>query len=202
MQVSIMDQTWESANVSTEVEKIFNQIEEYLNNASYYFSHMIIDGVTVYEDYQDYILEHLEQIKVIQFEVATARELADQTLLSTGQYLQRALPELPSLVDGFYHGAAQENWEGFEQLLDGLQWILRMLDYMNQSELNYRNQTDYENILIKIQQELGKLETALQDRDMILIGDLLNFEIIPLLETLSAAVQITIDNEVVPNDLN
>lgn len=144
----------------------------------------------------------MDETKKMDMDVQSRKEMLDQILISASNYVARALPEINFLADGFYQGASDKSWQVLLQLLDGIQWLL---DFMNRIVGNkdlFSNWRKLEEISINLQSQLYQFEEALKIRDVIMIGDILNFEISPILFSLKNELQNYINNEVTGHDLN
>jgi len=109
--------------------------------------------------------------------------LYGEILTSTVEYLERAIPMVGKLAEGFYNGPDKAVWERFNQLLEGFQWLVN-----GQEHLRKRFPTDAElqSLQVVFCGKLAELSEALENSDFIFMADLLNFEIIPVLESVLA----------------
>jgi hypothetical protein len=204
LKVHMENQEIEINNEQSDIDSLFNRINETLEKSGLYLSHMNIDGIEVYDDYYEYILGKLDGIKSITIEMITLRQWVDNMLLSMKDYVDRIVPETSRLSEQFYQNL-NTAWGEFVQLMEGLQWItstLNVIDSLSKEKLYYTNWNDFLQLFSSIQQELKDLEDAVQNKDTVLIGDILQYEVKPLLENLQKTVNNTIDNEVKRHDLN
>jgi hypothetical protein len=204
LKVHMENQEIEINNEQSDIDSLFNRINETLEKSGLYLSHMNIDGIEVYNDYYEYILGKLDGIKSITIEMITLRQWVDNMLLSMKDYVDRIVPETSRLSEQFYQNL-NTAWGEFVQLMEGLQWItstLNVIDSLSKEKLYYTNWNDFLQLFSSIQQELKDLEDAVQNKDTVLIGDILQYEVKPLLENLQKTVNNTIDNEVKRHDLN
>jgi hypothetical protein len=202
MEVKISEQIWQLTNDEQGVEKLFRQMDEFLQTKAYYLNHLVVDGIEVYEDMEAYILERVAEVKVVHIEVSTFQQSVDQMLISADMYLTRAMPEVVKLIAIFYQGSRDSAWEKFDQLLEALDWILRTVSSIQDGRILYSNKEEYR---LREQQLRGKVQLlldAVESVDMTLIGDLLNYEIQPELQLLQNEIRKTLDSEVMHNDLS
>ncbi|MBB4823628.1 hypothetical protein HNO89_000848 [Sporosarcina luteola] len=182
-------------------EVIIEKINDILESG-YYFSHFIADEIEVYENHESYLNAHIHAINQLEIIAKTMKEFTNDVLLSAEDYVKRALPELRSISNEFYNNPTDETWERFEQLLEGLQWINGVIKTIGQSNEKPDNWGEYEEIATALQEELANLEEAVENEDHVLIGDMIQYEILPNFEALQGAVQTTIDNEGTRPNLN
>lgn len=180
---------------------IVEKINELLSE-QYYFSHFIVDGTEIYEDHETYLEQHLTQLSRLEIVAKTVRQFVNDLLLSTESYIQRALPELTSLSEAFYDSPTTEAWGQLSDLLEGLQWMDAMLMAIGRSTAVPSNWQAYLKVSSAIQEEIRNLGEALENEDHVLIGDILQYELVPQFETLQSEVTTTIDNEGTRYDLN
>lgn len=202
MQVILLEETWQFDNHPAAIEQLFQQVNERLQDSEYHFSHMLIDGTEVYENFDDYIVEHIRAIKTIEIKVNTVKEFAHELLLTTEEYIQRATPEISHVINEFYQGPTQETWDKFSQLLEGIQWIHHMLTSIDQSSYIPNNWEQYLKILASLQMELKNLEEALKHQDYILMADIIQYELLTNMSNLDQEIKTTIDHEGYRNDTN
>lgn len=201
LQIHILEQTLVFSNDINAVETMLSQIEEILDANKLLINFIDVDGVDVYQDFSEYIIEHLATIKQINIKVQTMKQVLDESLTSLQQYMDRALPEVEQLADEFYQGVTNDTWSKFNQLMEGLLWVSQIVENIHTKKI-YSNAVDYLKISGALREELSNLENALNDMDMVLTGDILKYEIASIMKELLNKVTITIDNEVVRNDLS
>jgi hypothetical protein len=196
-----LDQSHTYSSEVSSIESCLEMVEQTLKANEVYIDYMDIDGVEVYQDFAEYLLEHIQNVKQIDIKVQTLKQLMDESMITMQSYLEGALPEVKRLADEFYQGATKESWGKLNQLLEGLLWISQTIDTVVTKPV-YSDKSVFVEISATLQQELSNLEGALTDSDMVLTGDILKYEVITILDNLLLAVTQTIDNEVVRNDLN
>ncbi|CAM3526825.1 hypothetical protein [Marinicrinis lubricantis] len=195
MQLIFQDQVLVYQADKSGLDQMFNDINERMKETGTIFSHIIINGeVEVYEDPYETILDKINSIEKVEAIVLNEREFINQTILSLHNYLQRAVPSLELLVNGFYPSPNQETWEQFNQFVKGFEWI--------QSVVQLLRSRGYEQILeaAAFSEFVEELEEALQQQDYTSVSDLLKYEAIPEYQRLLDCVQMIIDQEVVRND--
>lgn len=188
-----------SAPVTAEevVEKINGLIED-----GYYFSHFVADDQEVYENHEEFLNLYISTIKRLEIVAKTVKEFTNDILLSAESYIERAKPSLSLLSEEFYNNPTSETWGQFDQLLEGLQWLHSMLTILTEREEKLYNAATYEEISINLQEELENLGEAVENEDFVLIGDIIQYEILPNYEALQEATQSTIDTEGIRPNLN
>lgn len=155
----------------------------------------------------NYISKELEENimtkkREISVETKSQKEMLDEMFLSAHHYLNRAIPEISSLAGRCYQSQAEGVWDTLLQMLDGIQWLLEFMNHITNSQDLYSNWHELAEIAASLQNQLVNLEEALKYQDMTLIGDILNYEIIPILESGNEEIQSTIDKEVNNHGLN
>jgi hypothetical protein len=180
---------------------MYNTMNNTLKDSEQLFSHLVVDGKEIYEDHYDYISDHILGISIIQVIVLTKKQMFDNILLSTDEYLTRSIPFVRRLADVFYQQPTQDSWLDFEQLMEGLQWLSQMVQSINQLS---KTTLEFSHIhySFEVEEVISNLADALQNGDTLLIGDHLKYELLALMDNLAGAVTITIDSEVMRHDLN
>lgn len=133
----------------------------------------------------------MQIFKEIELKVKIMEDFIRANLQNAVDYLQRAIPEVRALSDSFYRGASKETWQKFEQLLEGLQWLAEVCSGVREKQ-NLPNSDHYREIVIKMGEKLGELGEALEKPDQVLIGDLIVYEILPVLEELDIQAKMSL----------
>lgn len=189
----------------TLVHPTVNQVMDFIKNLlidDVYYSHMIVDGVEEYGDCEIYLNEHLSSIEDLEVKTKTLDEFVQDNLISAKQYLDRAVPQIIRLTDRFYQNPTDEDWNQFNQLLTGIQWLERMIATVDKTALYPENKEHNAEIFISLQNALESLEPALKELDTVLIADLVLYEILPVLKELSDEIEKTIESEEQHHDLD
>jgi hypothetical protein len=202
MNVRILEQALEFTDHPDVLSDITAHIEELTQSSGLVVSHWVVDGVLVYDDYEDYIRERLPKISEVEIVVKSKKQLQDELLISLDRYLKQALPEIPGMIDRLYHGGDQEAWGQFSQLVEGLNWIFEAVYSIVNSGLPYAG---IESIHSLVQQLRGQVETlaqALEHKDITFLADILHYELLTTLRNLGDAVSGTVDSGVERYELN
>lgn len=202
MQVMLLGETVQFANQISEIEAIFDYINTKLEGSNYHFSHMVIDNQEVYEDVEGYIEEHIQDIETIEVKVMTVQEFVHELLFSADDYIKRASPEVNRLIEEFYQGPTEDSWHHLAQFLEGLTWLNAMFQSIDQSSYVPHNWDDYLIVKARLHNELKQLEEALQNADYTLTADIIQYEIMPILESLTNTIRVTVDREGYPQHSN
>ncbi len=188
-------------DIKPTTENIIEKINELLSK-DYYFSHFIADGIEVFNSHEEYLNQNINDIERIEIIAKTVKEFVNDILLSAEAYLNRASPELGTLSEEFYDNAKADAWSRFSQLLEGLQWLTDMLSSIGDCSVKPLNWGEFVQISNEMQGILKNLEEALQNEDHVLIGDLIQYEIIENFNALREEIQKSIDVEGIRYDLS
>lgn len=182
MQVTVLNETNNFDNKSGVFEQVQTFINNALENSDVYFSHMIIDGVEVYHDFEFYIEDHLSQIENIHVEVRTASEFIQNIVESIQQYVERAFPEIKQLADSFYQSSQSGSWDKLHDLFEAIQWIHESILSIDREKARPSNWDKFLIIASSFETIFPNMLEALEARDTILIADILTYEITPLFQ--------------------
>ncbi len=202
MQVKILDRVFTYENEPAVLERIFDTINEFLADTGLIFSHLKVDDTEVYADHYNYLKERIDRIELIEVEVRTVSEMLRDVLLTAEEYLEQALPEIELLAAEFYQGPSEESWARFQQLLEGVEWLNQLVTMIDQNKAKPGNWQDYTVMVDRLRDELQNLEEALENQDYVVMGDLLNYEIIPCFQEFRAIIKKTNTDEGKKNDLH
>jgi hypothetical protein len=109
------------------------------------------------------------------------KELYEEALEQTFQYGGQLADTCPAISDHFQQGRTDEGISLLKQFIEGMQWISYAL-HLTQHLQQERGASIDLNHLPTV---LDPLVNALENKDYGLVGDILNHEVRPLLETWS-----------------
>lgn len=186
MKLRVLDTTYKLDSNSISARDVISAIDGVLGDTEYLYSHMIVNGQEVYEEPIAYLesrsLAGIEEILVV---AQTRDELFREVMISTAEYLERVIPELDDLSAQFYAGSAEGAWKAFEDLVEGMQWILHshfMLDQNCRSSAAFSLPAwkRYDEAVHQLESMIGQLMSAVESEDLVLLADLLRYELSPL----------------------
>ena len=202
MIIHILDKSLEYENKQEVLDTIFKEIDNIVNSANMIFSHLIIDGQEVYNDFYDYFLDNMKNIQEVKVVTRTAKEAFEEILLSTIDYLNRAIPEIEVLSNEFYKTPSRESWGKLGDLLEGIKWIMDTFmiidaDFDLKNIVNrYEDWNIYAEDIYKLNEILIEFEEILENSDFVSTADILSYEIIPLFNDMKKKLEKLISEEV------
>ncbi|MCM3040932.1 hypothetical protein M3201_14610 [Paenibacillus motobuensis] len=153
-----------------------------INKADRFIYSVSIDNQPVYDLFDKHIENNLINIDELNVQTKTKQESAIETTGAISDYLERFIPAITELSDHFYGELTEENWGTFSYFIEGLSWILQSIEF-----LQVISDEGTSAIHTKTLQELSKiveeLEAGLEDKQFVLVGDLMQYELSPVLES-------------------
>lgn len=186
MQVTLMNRQIFLPNTLDSIKIINGQLEELQKNEELYLDHMVIDGEIIFNNHEDYITESIDEIDNILIRLHNVSEMCKELIFTGAEYLDRMIPQVKELAVNFYKILNEDVWLKFQELIEGISWISKTLDFLKDKEGDMEKVSRLEEIGSTLGHHLKELENALEQMDSVLIADLLTYELIPLLLTLSA----------------
>lgn len=190
MNICILDKVLSFKNDPEIIEQIFDSINEEIQKEDLQFSHLIIDGEEIYENFDSYIIGNIENIVKIEVVAISLAQMVKESIISTEQYAKNAIPIISKLSEEFYQKPKEGTWSQLTDLFEGIQWIIQSITQINSIESsndivsNYGVWSEYVQEMSKLNYILSELESAILNNDNILIGDMLMYEIIPVFENM------------------
>ncbi len=190
MKIYILDKVLEYNNDESIIDNMFQEIENVLNKSSYFFSHIIVDDLEIYEEYQNYFFDNIRNIREVKVISGTLKELAKNIMLTAIDYINRAVPEVEILSREFYKIPTAQSWEKFSDLLEGITWIIDSFVSIDTNERlkdivsSYEEWNYYAKDVYSLQKLLGELEKVIVNEDIVSMADILSYEINPLFENM------------------
>ena len=183
MVIKIMDTDKVFENKDSEISKVFDYINSNLENKNVFLKSLEIDGIEIYEDYYEYFIENINFIEEVKVNFQILSELVRDTLHSSYEYIERAVPLIEALSNSFRKGPTEKSWNELENLFSGIEWILESYSnidrYNNLNELvdNYCIWNEYVVEIEELRLTLPDFLDAVKNKDSVLISDILVYEI-------------------------
>lgn len=108
----------------------------------------------------------------------TNRQLAQETLTDANDYIKVLLSGIDEIVDKFLAGREDLALGMMTDLIGGLQWLIEVVDLTKPLTEGYQVEFTGRESLDGV---MSEMTNAFENRDYVLIGDLLNFELKPIL---------------------
>lgn len=106
-------------------------------------------------------------------------QLAQETLIDAAAYIKRLLEAIDDIVDKFLSGREDLALTDYVNFTEGIQWLFNVIqltkDYVAELGLTIISDEKFVSIL-------NEMIEAFENRDYVLVGDLLNYEIKPIIE--------------------
>ena len=184
MQLIILDTATDLEAGDTLYSEIESRIQQKAQESNLHFSHLQIDGQTIYDNYEQYISENAGSINEIRVEMITLEQLNQDILESAQDYIVNAGPKIHSLSEEFYKNPSTQTWTNLEQFLEAIEWLSSMLVNI-QEQVGEELQQSLAVLKDRNFEQLEALLQAMENKDTILIGDILKYEITALFSDLS-----------------
>lgn len=191
MRLVIGDEVFDFSNSKSGIEEMLKIIEEKAFSCTdKYFSHLVIDGVEIYANFEEYLEDNISNIRDVNMAFLTITEYIVEILISTSEYLNRAIPAVEELAKDFYNKVNTEVWQQVNNLLEGIQWLsgtFNTIDSLpNLTGLldDYEKWNLYSQALRELQEVTASLEEPLQFADYVTVSDIMLYEIKPAMEKL------------------
>jgi hypothetical protein len=192
----------------TSLDKIIRQIEDSHLPPNSVVREIQIDGVSLMPDEvsenPSELLQHLENRGKIEIYTGTLVEIARESILEALQYLDRIETATPLLASGFQISPGPESFESLRQLYEGLYWLNLLMDKLETSfHLAFQDipiqgipaKEHHQKFISILKQMIDSHERG----DFVLIADLLEYEILPLVPIWREMFKIIMEKAVVSN---
>lgn len=208
LKIYIENQILEYENNKDEIDNIFKEIDKIIDKSSKILSHIIIDDFEIYEDYYDYFLDNIRVIEKVEVVSYTYKELVDDILNSSLDYLERTPELIDDLAKKFYKNPDTQVWNDLNDLLGGISWIINTFSSIDQDErlrdvvLNYEDWNLYAKEIYSLKGLLEDFEEALSNADNVSIADILSYEIATIFKEMADRLLRLVSREATLHDLN
>jgi hypothetical protein len=189
IKVTISNIVFEVKRTLPSIDAMFLQIEEYMKDFEVYFSHLLVDGISIDATPREYVEQNLKKIGELEVIFLTAEQYLLQVVHVMKAFLEKALPTFKTLADDFYAKPDDNTWEQFSLAMHGLGNLVNIVNSLLSNPAFSQHTKEFANIGSKIADELANLKDAAENDDMTLIGDILHYELVPFVESLHSAVE-------------
>ena len=163
------------------------RIDEFLQSQGLFITGIAVNGISVDMELNEAL--ELEGLEKIEIDASTVNELIESNINNTLAYIPKLGLSLKAAAELFQQGNESQAIEIFIQATDGLGWVINIINLLEQ---NYPG-CDYEPLKVQYSANLkdifDQLLEAWENKDYILIGDLISYELVPVLENVLDSVE-------------
>lgn len=144
-------------------------------------SEIIIDDHDVTGELESYIQMNIERIQAIHIHSMTREEMFATLYQDTVDYMARIVQATDSISEVFYGDSDDQKWDYLSQLMNGFGYVIQSLQ-MIAAEQSHNEvvQDKIGQFLRQIEERVNEINEAVQDDDMILVADMIKYELGPL----------------------
>ncbi|QJD85224.1 hypothetical protein [Cohnella herbarum] len=140
---------------------------------------VIIDGVAYRENYNNYLLENLMNIKSIEIKTVHEAIIVNDIKADLKDYLPKLIKACDSISELFYGVMKDEDWNHFGQLTEGMQWVGQSVHVLLE---NAKRMEGIPTIILtrfvsEVEGQIEDLEAGLQQNDYSRAGDIIKYEL-------------------------
>lgn len=201
MKIILENESFDYPNQVDVLEKLFEMISQKTEEKNLQLSHLIIDEVTISENYYNYFSENIDKIQKVEVIFDDLEILVNETLVSAYNYLKNGKPIVEKLANSFYQSSYETCWNNISDLFEGIEWVINVLAHIDQLKnlssivRDYAIWNEFVQHVNKLIAVIPDLEVAMTQQDHVLLGDLLLYEILPFFENGEEKLRFLIPNE-------
>ncbi len=158
------------------VRQFMEQINKALNENGLVFSHFLVSGMPYYGDIYSLVDEYWNKELPVEIVGITEEEWLSEAKREILGYVHRAAGILQELSQNLYSGESSPAiWRQMSDLSEGMEYLLKIFS-------KRRILSNPDPIISGIQSVSVQLVQALEARDLVLLADLITYEILPLFQ--------------------
>lgn len=195
MKINLLGIMKEYENNREQIDEIFEYIEETVEKSNVILSHFEIDGLEIYSNFSEYFLDNIRNIREVNVITRTEKEMYKEILVSTLDYIERAIPEIEILSNEFYKTPTSGMWDKLIQLIEGFNWIIASFSSID-SKYNLKDLVDdyemwniYAQDIFALKSLITEIDDIMQSNDLVSLGDILGYEISPLFDKIKETLE-------------
>lgn len=142
-----------------------------------------IDGQVLYNQYEQFIQVHLQEIEHIKIHTMSRFDSINETEEQLVQYINKFIPGMTTIVDRMYGDMSNELWGELATGLEGLQWIVSSFEFLKiLYSSDILNNIIISNYCSDLENIVKDLDANLTEDDLVAVADLFKYELLPLLD--------------------
>jgi hypothetical protein len=159
------------------LEKVLNAILKSHQNS--YIRRVWLDGQEVSSTAQDTLKTSASSVGLLELELAQLQDLLANNLTNAKEYLGRLILGFQKAADLFRMSNEQEANQYYLQILDGIDWFSQVVVTIINAQENKLEEKNLEERQKKLTDLVAQMLEVNQNRDWVLMADLLEYEMIP-----------------------
>lgn len=201
MFIHINNETIEIDYERTRAEEILVIIDTILAQRGVVLGYLIINGKPIYKDFHNFFAEYAETIDNIEIVIEPLKALINDNFSTVYKYLSNAILQVNNLAEEFYRQPNENTWMKLFDLFEGIQWIIESvikigkIEDIENSVLDYGVWNQYVQSVGELSEMIKELEPPMVNKDHVLIGDLLIYEIIPVFQKIYGTIGLLVTTE-------
>lgn len=201
MFIHINNETIEIDYERTRAEEILVIIDTILAQRGVVLGYLIINGKPIYKDFHNFFAEYAETIDNIEIVIEPLKALINDNFSTVYKYLSNAILQVNNLAEEFYRQPNENTWMKLFDLFEGIQWIIESvikigkIEDIENSVLDYGVWNQYVQSVGELSEMIKELEPPMVNKDHVLIGDLLIYEIIPIFQKIYGTIGLLVTTE-------
>lgn len=188
MRIKILNDIIEIENTKNNLEEAIVTINEIINKSGMILSSIKINTVEIYNDFYECLIDNLDTIEEVDIFLKSKNALIKDSLNSIEEYLERIFLKTDFLIDKLYTEVDVEFWDVFEQYLEGLQSILKILEGVRRNADNIVNFEVFITIETSIIKIITNLNTSIENGDRTNMIDIIKYELERELKKLNSEI--------------
>ena len=186
MKIYVLNKVLEYENNKESINIILEKLEDIVEKSNCALSYLQIDGQDVHKDFDDYLLDNIDDIKEIKVVTKTIRDLEKGMLQEVGEYFEEIIPEVEELSYEFFKGPTRETFIKLIELFEKIKWIIDIFDLIDSSDEieyivdSYEVWNLYARDIYSLQEIVEDFRGVFAEDELIFIPEILCDEIVPL----------------------
>lgn len=172
------------------IDSTIEQLDDWWKSATSYIYkqqrliHCVeIDGNVFYTGFEQYLMDNVTDIKDVTIRTLTRLESIQETEQSIDEYLERFIPITQNIADQLYGDVMQEQQNSFAQFIEGLSWIVKAMEFIQALYDETNHVPQYLKVIMSpLETIINDIFENVQQNDYVSVGDLLQYELLPLLQ--------------------
>lgn len=208
MKIYFLDKVLECERDIKAIIQTLKEVEKMALKSNYVISHLEVNGEKIYDNFNHYFSNNLEDINAVKVIAKTPRQLARDLVVYMSEMIEGFIPDIEILANDFRKEATKKSWEELVNVFGGIKWILDAFSTLDSdTELiyiinNYENWNYFAKDTYSLREIMVGFQEILLTDDHDYVPEILSGEIVPLLKDMKDKLDTLVDRKIDLDKLN
>lgn len=175
IRVKILGRILEYSNDKKIIIDMFEEINNIIMISGYMLSHLVIDGIDIYENHQRIIEENIENIDDIKVVLVSKEEILDENINELIKYVERLYNQSLTIGKKYYLNDFND-YKDVVDVMEGIIFVQKTLNVVG-TYIEIKNVSRINEIIESCNILFTNMEKYMEANDLVSMGDIFTMEV-------------------------